>query len=787
MKSRHDLTVAIRIVCLLGLLFATGACSWSNPPRSSDALGPSYSLRDPLFDRTMGEVFLMPEGLWAWVPESAGGTTDAFEVGQLALFQPVQDPAHVFAVVLKRPWGLLLQRLDTRPLRAESRGAMNPLGTGAPNQDRPAICRGIGDDPRAMECLSETPTARWNVYGAHDGLSRLVIRETQDKDPLLPAGRLGQFLSVGAEPPQWFGGHSRPEGAWVAIADEGQGASPPMIRAATLACPALTSAQSLLELEVLSDWKVIDHPLHIEGAAFEHGVDLLARCTDADIVLFIPTLHRPMIGIREQRLGAPVISRRPLRIEKAPSAAYLSTLQMGARVAAGDFGGADLWMEHLLEVLPNSSSRDRLALLSMQIGAAAGRPEAAMRAGHFGSRTTWNRDNDKAWHLGLVSVFRQLEMHHEAHLRIQSLLDLNRRDRDEEWRTWHLWSELRLKRLQGKSLQLRELDEAVTKAEAEDLDDWALVLKTMAFQERAGKTNLEEAQRVIEAAYEKADLLPLWKAYLGDGLPRACVASSTERCAMDPYGRHLLDLLNEPNTSAHRLVGLLEEAPVIDFRPGFSADILLTIGQDERITTSSIDLAMAIFPLLDVHGRHKIVDIVTTSLSEGLAEGSDGELCQTREAMGNRMNRTVARAAPTFSTREDRHQGRTLIWLTTAALDAACRGVPELLEAIEARAEAHPREAGAALAMVDARLLDPSTDALSAEILHAASLLAARYGEGGFCRQWSLAMALAYITTGHLELAEAMLIHTGSCPKGADGDDSSRALLQAYLQYEKTG
>lgn len=788
MKLGHTLTRPTLVASFLGLLLLTAACSWSTPPRSADGFGPSFTLSEPIFERSTGEIFLLEQGLWAYVPEEQGSSADTFANGTLVEVRSLEGGAHVFTVVLERSWGLLLQRLDTGPIQAKSRARLSALEhESADNASRPGTCHGAGFPSEIPDCLRTDSVQRWHVYSALAGGASLELAPVLRDDVLPPARRLGQFIVDGGEL-RWFGPGSPPKGSWVAIGDHAHDRPTPLVRVAAFGCASEAMSSFRLEGISLDTWTDHRDALSIEGATYDLGVDALVRCTSDEIRALIPSLHRPLLSARGEFIGPALISYEPLILQRAPLEIQEALLQTAARVGAGDFSGADLWLEFVLANLPESRQRDELALRAMQIASAAGRAEAAIRAGYFGTRRSWNPENDKAWLLGMISVYRELDMRREAFERSEALIELIGREREKAWPLWQQWSTLRIKILQGKTLHLREFEEAAGEAQAQNLGSWSLIFKTMAFEHAMDGANREEARQTLEARYKSLSLGSLWSAYEGRDVYRACPTDPVQ-CSFDAYGRHALSYLHAWTEASPRrdLTRRLELTPVIDFRPGFTIELLDSPSFNQTETADIIDLGLAIYPFLDFEARARVLEIITARLTRAFMEHSEPELCKDHPSITTRARSALARGSATWSRSEDHQQGQSLVWLISHAIPAACASTATLLALIDDEARRSPQTAMQALPLLEAIQLRPASERPGPQILQKVGHLTARVGAGDACQQWNLASALAYASAGELEGAEAMVVLAGNCPAPGSMYAESRSLLTAFVQFEKTG
>ncbi|MBA2662619.1 MAG: hypothetical protein H0U74_10020, partial [Bradymonadaceae bacterium] len=509
-------------VALLTAL-ACMACSWTQPPREKDALAPILSVQDPLFARSTGKVFLLPEGLWAYLPDEQTHALDSALPGAIVAFDPVAKEAagHIFTVVMTRSWGLLLQRLDAQPINRDFRGALVPVKLSAVGALPAGLCTGTQDE-FDDGCFARHASTRFNVYAlTGDGSGRLLLTNDADSESLtMPAVRAAH-VHIGSDGARSVFSSPRSSGLparWIAISTPR--ASVPTSPVAIASSPECERASGLTGLRtehvIVANSAPTSHPLEVESAAFNQGVDALVYCTSAGATIVTPAIHRPMLVAGGQFvLGSSILGLRPVRLPAISALERSLLAQAAASSARGDFALADFALEIVLQGQPEQRWAHDLAVQAMQLTATAGRPEAALRQGFKGTRNAWNRENDTLYNVGMAAALAALGLQGEYMALASRLPEIASNAHDNELVAWLMWDHFRKRIAAGREIPLLEFEEAERLMLTNKSELWALAVRAMAMRHGAAHASpsTQAAHTAADAAFTRHKLEALWQAY----------------------------------------------------------------------------------------------------------------------------------------------------------------------------------------------------------------------------------------------------------------------------------
>ena len=438
--------VAVRYVSLL-LVLALGGCAWVQPPTESESLTPPFDVAGNGSKESLGQLMLTDEGLWAFVREG-DHEGPRFERGALVAFSPReagQSSTHLFGVILVRSWGVLMQRLDDRGLPSSSmRGDLHPAGEFWAKRHR-AACFGSGLGFAEKACLADHPARGWRLFG----LSK------DDKLRVPPPDKWARAVPIrldglvqGARHALSPGARDRLEGGrWVAVPARTDRAATPHARIAAERDCALSAddlgglqAVQVIEAPVLT----AEQPIKVEAAAIQMGADVMVRCEGGAVTIAVPTLTRPLLGVTgTSLLATPYGFFEPFRLTGPSARQIRHAVLLGSALATGSTLAADYYLDQALRDITAEAPARRLAVDFMQVPAAAGRPEAALRAGMSATSGGWHRGNRPAFVLGKAWVYAALASPKEQNEATERLAELGSRGRHKRLARWLAWTQLR--------------------------------------------------------------------------------------------------------------------------------------------------------------------------------------------------------------------------------------------------------------------------------------------------------------------------------------------------------
>lgn len=739
----------IRKLLLFALIGLLSSCQWAIPPDPAEGMSKPIQIVAPVLNENLGALFLTDEGLWAWRPESKKKDRVGLETGQVVVFGDLEETRrHVFAVVDTFDWGAILQRLDSTPIAARTSGSLVPLsGLGFQTAKRWNFCTGFGEKVDENGCIQDGSAGMlWDVYPLKSS-ERLLTREADA--PSMPIPR-AQLVWSGAT--QIIHGSLPDEAAgWLAVPASISPRPPLPSVLVSPECPKYEFADIRVVRAVNSGRDILSST----STAYQHGVDAIFHCNADEITAVLPVLFRRTLPATERRLAIPsMLSIEPLEIEVKPSKAS-DVIRAYAYLGAGDAASADYYLERAIDRMDDS---EEFGVRSMDVAASVGRPEVAVRRGRQATDSSWNREANPFWQLGLAHVLRALRMTGEFNEKITQIPSAASSAGEANFSGWLAWIELRRKLDAGAPPRNVGLDELLDRTSSPDFGVWRTAFKFEVLRRRE-IADIETLKEELDEAKASA----LYNAFVEPTEPRRC----DEDCRLDAYGRTWPRLATlDP---AARLE-VAERAPWASFTPGYDLKVDLEsmesgfdAGQKTRfwaatlgfLTEENADIA-----------RQKMIDAVV-ALASNCDPTSLDEVA------------LAARAIEASITGDDDESTR---WLGTTGLVTACRG----LEALGEAAATYPRSMGPdAPSALYAALLARAADA---ELYRRTLLAAARYGSeherGPRCEHWNLSLAAAAAQAGRLEAAGTFASAAAECRTSEFA--TTESVILAFLNFERT-
>ncbi len=739
------------MIGLVAALVLTG-CAWWQPPSARDSMLPPYDVTAPFHKDGVGQLVLSHEGMWAFVHGSDTQGFAKLHRGELVGFIPQKhkESAHLFAVVLVRSWGALLQRLDARAVASrKASGQIVPLTNDA-QLHRWGLCRGKGGHVLQNACLQHgEPTIAWHLFRA-DANARLRV-SAQDTWGLTPPVHTDGLVHAGRAVLD----ADKLKAGWLAVPVR---AAHPRVNHARVAvqtsCPAVDVSESLQPLQIIhADFAMPSDPIVTEEVAIELGADVLVGCEQGKTAVAVPVLYRPLLMAgKGTAYGVPFGAMRALPVAAKNPAARRAVILLGAALGTGSTVAADFYLERAMEAAPQADASVELARGLMQVFAAAGRPEQGLRAGRVAARNAWHVDNEPAFVLGRGWVYAALGKPGDYDDSKSRLSDLGSLPDHQDVRLWLAWNALR-DSAAGRSS--RDGNGALDYFRQQKLQDWLEA------------TKLLDGDK-LEPGYER----------LGNvSKPDKTACSGDKDCQLDVYGRNFAAMLRTVHSAddAARIVDQLTTTAVAAVRPGFD---LAALDAPKMPAASAVAVEAALLPLLQPAARLHAFDRLMGAAAEAVR--SDGRCVNIPGAPQIDARLTAAIRGddmPVLSATQ---------WLIARALPAACKSPQRFADSLQKAMGANQalaQRVAPLLAAVDARA--PKADRL--KLLRRFAEFTAKHELGAACERWNLALAVSNARAQRLDAAAAKLSLAINCQTREHSQYAqSRALLNAFLRFEKT-
>lgn len=781
-------TARIFLAAVLVAMALSGVgCAWTQPPTPDDAIIAPYTISGTTDKVDAGQLMLVQKGLWAFRSDASSSDNFNFEPGAIVGFIPQKRHAHahIYSVVLERPWGVLLQRLDSQPVTGtELRGDFVPVDTDHQLR-RWGLCRGTSSQIGQNSCIEEaSASTKWRIYRT-DAVGRIVVPELDAWGAALPVQNTG--LLIDGRSVMHATSNAKPPTNWLAVPAHQPGRSlaqnAPLIPHARIAlqtsCPDIDFSQSFQSLEIFnSQITAPQSPIDTTINAIRTGADVLVRCKGDTIWVDIPSLYRPILSVAHTGAqGVPYGAMRPIALQGKSRKIQRATILLGAALATGSTVIADFYLQDILREHPDSDETREMGLNFMQVFAAAGRPEAALRSGHRATNGAWHVDNNPTFILGRTWIDAALGKSRAYSDDITRLSKMAESPDNADIRIWLAWSAIRAGAVQSSGRSVRgalgffETTEQIRWIEAANL--------------------IVEPDLRIELKHGAANGLrdELKRAFLPEAAQKAAQnCAELGVCQLDVYGRNFAARLNALRASptsqqdVGRLIQLLRdlsETSIAAIRPGFENP---EIGATDFSPAEQLAIRAALMPMMRPEARAASFDGLIEAASRAVR--ADGNCVQTPGAdiitkrLGGGENGATAEQPPLLEATR---------WLVSDAFDAACHSPVRFAESLDASLGHNDVLARCIIPLLVA-LSEHTTADARAQMLQQVAEFSARHKTGAACTRFNLALALSNANAGQLDVAAKNISKTVNC---IDADSKkyapSRHLLNAYLQFETSG
>ncbi|MFW5966470.1 MAG: hypothetical protein ACOCV2_03075 [Persicimonas sp.] len=729
----------------------TGGCSISVPPSERSAAMEPLDVGAPGPDALSGELMLKDDGLWAFIDEE-DEEPETLKEGQLVVFRPagVDRSSHLFAVVAGRPWGAVFQRLGGGSLSTpigsgrlevlDSKRALDDLG----------VC--VGGGTRGDTCdLADEKHRALRFYRIDDDLR---VRVDADIDaPRLPVATEGLLhdrrgvADAGLDAGRWIGVPARTRAGHLPHARVGVGPG----------CPSLDTDAGLQDIEVidLESAPEQDHPVEIEAAAIEHGVDAFLTCSKNSTTLAVSGLYRALMSVPGTSIeGIALGSMRPTTVATDSDVVRRDLARLGAAAATDAPLVADYYLERIVAALDDAPPRDEFSLAWMQLPTVAERTDYALRLGSAAVGQAWNQQHKTAYLIGRGWAEASLGNPSETSKAYKRLSTLG--DRAETEKSWLTWSRLRSALRDGQTRRARViLDQYI------DDDRYRWADAALQLVEWDGQSWGAE-HTPISGALEEAE-------------GSRC---SSDECLPDVYGAnfaHLVELWSDRD--AAQLARRLSTTGYSAVRPGFQAAAIERVDSSPEGRVAALSAAMALVETDDLPDHYaRLLEAIGDEArrTDGCIEVPDGEAIARRLAQRRSAERHTAQIDQTR-------------WILADALPAACDSARALVESLTRGFETFGEAAGDIEPVVAARLGTFDADD-RADFAARMADLTAEYERGDLCRRWNLAYAASMAAAARFDEAERRMTTATNCgDPTAPSYEREQKVIRAYIRFEKTG
>lgn len=777
----QSFATSILVLALLAWTALSGAgCAWSQPPSRDDATIAPYTINGATEKVDGGQLFLVEKGLWAFLPETSAKEDFDFELGELVGFLPQKRhaAAHVYGVVLVRSWGVLLQRLDSQPVMGtELRGEFVSIDND-PKFRQWGLCRGATADISGHHCIKEaSPSTKWRIFRT-DELGHIITPDVDSWSAALPIQSAGlligdrsvmhqsldaqastHWLAVPAHRPQRRRARNAPHIAHARVAMEAS-------------CPKIDLSQSFQPLEVFtSPIDAPKDPIDTTVTAIRTGADVLVRCKGDTIWVDIPLLYRPIMSVADTSAqGVAFGAMQPIELKGKPVELQRATILLGAALATGSTFIADFYLQEALKTDPNTNSSREMGLKFMQVFAAAGRPEAALRSGHQAAGGAWHLENNPQFVLGRTWVDAALGKARAYSDDITRLNKLAEAPENNDIRLWLAWSVIRADALKTSGRSVRG---ALSFFENAGLTRWVEVANQIV----PPSLKIELKKDDTLALRENLELIYQPESTRADG--KRCADEGV--CQLDVYGRNFaarLEALHTAKSEASLLQLLrdLSQVSIAVIRPEFENQAHHFEG-----FTAAEELAIraALMPVMHPEARIESFDALIETAAR--AVHAQGNCVQIPGAaiIAQRLAPDLRDASP-----EQLPRLKATHWLVSDAFEAACHSPIDFAKSLEQSLGHNEALARRVIPLLTA-LSEHTTPDARAQMLRQVADFSAHHKTGAACTRFNLALAFSNAAAGHLDAAAENLSKTVNCT-ATDTEQyaPSQRLLNAYVQFE---
>jgi|GEM_PF-6115569 len=771
---------ATQLLALALVALSAASCAWSQPPSRSDAIIAPYKINGSTDKVDAGELILVQEGLWAYLPEASAKDKYDFEAGALVGFLPQKRhaSAHVYGVVLVRSWGALLQRLDSQPVTGtELRGEFIGIDND-PKFRQWGLCRGASADIRENPCIKEaSASTRWRIFQT-DAIGHLITPDLDSWSSALPIRSAG--LLIGERSVMRPGTEPGLASHWLAVPahrpQRSRAQNAPHLAHARVAmgegCPKIDFTESFQPLEVFNT--AIDtptDPIDTSVAAIRTGADVLVRCKGNSVWVDIPFLYRPTLAVADTSAqGVAYGAMQPIELKGQSVEVQRATILMGAALATGSVFAADFYLQEALQAGPDSGVSRDLGLKFMQVFAAAGRPEAALRSGHKAAGGAWHLDNNPQFVLGRTWVNAALGRARAYSDDITRLGKLAETPENTDIRLWLAWSTVRADALKGSGQSVRG---------------------ALSYFDHAGLIRWLQAANLIVAPSLRIELEKHETSALGLALAlvfspeqtRADGQSCADKgvCQLDVYGRNFAARLSAASDEPAllQLIDDLGQTSMAAIRPGFEVPAQVFEGFS---APQELAIRAALMPLIQPGERRERFDELVAAATRAVrAEGNCVKI-PGASIISARLDADSHAASP-----RQLPLLRATGWLVGDAFEAACHRPLEFADSLDKSLGQDEALARQIIPLLSA-LSEHTTPETRAQILGQVADFSAQHKTGAACTRFNLALAFSNATAGQLDAAAQNLSKTVNCTdRDAEKYAPSQQILNAYLRFETSG
>lgn len=742
------------------LLCFLSACAWSQPPKAKNSLLAPIEVRPALSQKAQGQLMLLPQGQWVYVQSKTPGATKDFHVGQiLGAYQEEQKtPSHLFAVIFKRDWGYVLNRLDHTPLAQNlDNFELTPFDVNEAKEDN--VC--VGKQTYTKQtCLSNAPLGtQWSVYALDAKTGRIAnLPKKATSDPFHikraayvhrgSSGITAIDIATKQAPKQW-----------IAIAHPALASRHPNIRIAH-DCKSEPKAVLPAVTFVKKQWKPQTHPLKVETQTYKFAVDALYSCKRQS--LSVPSLWRPDVraynGVTH---GPALIGAHQHSLKKLSPSQRADLVQASAWIATGQWGLADALIERSIgRIATDEKHLATLLKYTMQITGLV-RAEAALNMGWRATQSSWNREEDIAYQLGLVSVYSSMGLQRQGLVAESKTAEIRNRQKESPLRGWLAWRTATMLLDEGRLTYSKDISSLESKFGTKDAELWMSALYVQMFAKNLLPKTLTAS---LERRLKGQGARPLWQALRLEKVDLECPKDQT--CTLDTYGRYLL---NKYHANTNR-TELMQHIANIKTQPGFMRNV-----NDDNLHPLHI---AKMIQLQQFEQPLESLRILAYRL------GKHDNICAHKSQL--------AEMAIDYERQRTKENRKTLYqWLLQDALSQWCEEQSKdkaLSQMIPKQNPAFKTKADLLVSLISGALDNQKTKANRQNLLKLGAAWSGDYRVGSKCYTWNMTLALANYLSDQPDKVSPFLLRASNCSgKLSKTQRDNIAILSAFTQYERHG
>ncbi len=785
-----------RALAVVVVAVGFAGCSWTQAPQASDDFSLVWTIQEPTRTVSKGEFYITDGGYWAYKPHDRDTVRGEISTGELTVLKSEHN-RHYFAVVETARWGYRLQRLDDRPLQNVLTGDLLVLNAKT-LEEHDDLCIISDVDDLDERCGLSHRHRRWDLFEIDDSETQsdappsIRIRgdyadfDHREHFPVLRNGIAGgDILST------WWEGDADAHHGPPMLAIRTSPQTESTLRATVAyddSCGSPPSPSPLVEVAAY-DFDARDislptspHPITIEDAALRLGVDTILTCHADTASLLVPMLSRPLLyDADDVYFAPPAIGVSPRMLDGASPASIAAWTRAGALTAVGDFSGAAFWVEQAVSGEQEHKTLDELALTTMPLLTAAGRPELAMHIGSRVTRGSWNPENIPDYLDGLIVLLAHFGDHEDLQSRVERRQRLAGQRFDSHRVGWYKWADLRQQLAEQHSSYAVGHEQIIASLEDRGLEGWTLAVWATLVNNDVELPIVDDPDE-LDPRFSDFEVQAFWRA--SRALPSIdnCPGGATDpECQPTSYGWS-----KTQRSTGDDIVERLRTLAPIALRGGFAEPSFPEGAARVNDGAQKTAYWLASAALVPPGEFPTHVDRLMDSLLAQF-EHDAHSLCDDLPQWQARFENAAAR---TRSPSLDRSRTRwitTMEWWTDHGLQGLCDGPEVFLTALEDHGSTSNPWTRQTLPFLEYQLLEHSAVLSDTSLFARATDLARSLGADDTCTLWSLGVSIGAIRAGYFDAAESHLVSASNCLQSDSPYVEARNLVAAYLDFERGG